>query len=482
MREALIERERLLAIAPHIIWPLRFVLPHERHLRPAWLIRLGLFLYDHLGGRKRLPASQGLRFDGTGLGAALKPGFTRGFAYSDCWVQDSRLVALNALSAREHGATILTRTRFLGAERVGGRWRVDLEDVATSARRSVTARCLVNAAGPWVAKVLGQTGQATDKHVRLIKGSHIVVPRLYPGEHAHMLQNADRRIVFTIPYDEQDFTLIGTTDVPIEGDPAKVAISREEIDYLCDLRQPVLHQAGGAGGCRLELCRGPAAYDDAAENASAVTRDYVLDLEGQGDQAPLLSVFGGKITTYRRLAEHALEKLAPYSAPGSPGPRPSPCRAATSPIWISSASSAGCRRATRSCRRRSPGVLAAPMARGCSASWAMPELRGSRRRSRRRAEPGRARLPGCRGMAKSADDVLWRRSKLGLHVPPGTRDVIEAVFQRAVPSAARKRAEQRSDRRVHAWLSRPVGSRAHLPAGKASCSIQPPVAGRQSRH
>ena len=437
VREALIERERLLGIAPHIIWPLRFVLPHEAHLRPAWLIRIGLFLYDHLGGRKRLPASEGVSFQGTEYGVALKPEFKRGFAYSDCWVQDSRLVVLNAMSAREHGAEILTRTRFAGAKRVDGIWQAELEDVPTGARRTVSARILVNAAGPWVAKVLHGLGQATDKGVRLIKGSHIVVPRLYPGEHAHMLQNPDRRIVFVIPY-EQNFSLIGTTDMPFEGDPAKVAISAEEIEYLCAsvsryFRRPVTPAeiVWSYAGVR-------PLYDDAAESAAAVTRDYVLDLEGAAGEAPLLSVFGGKITTYRRLAEHALQKLQPclrlegrswtaYEAlPGGDFPDLDIfgllLRLQTEYPFLPLdlvrrlARSYGTRSLAILGEATSPDELGQDFGGGVTAAELDYLVREE--------------------WARSADDVLWRRSKLGLHLPPDAREKIEAYLEKRLEPAA----------------------------------------------
>jgi len=429
VREALIERERLLAMAPHIIWPLRFVLPHERHLRPAWLVRLGLFFYDHLGGRKRLPASEGLRFDGRGFGEALKPSFTRGFAYSDCWVQDARLVVLNAMSARDHGATILTRTRFLGAERVRGEWQAELEDVETGAKRRVTARILVNAAGPWVAQVLGQAGQQTDKHVRLIKGSHIVVPRLYEGAHAHMLQNADRRIVFTIPY-EQGFTLIGTTDVPFTGDPAKVEIAQDEIDYLCACVSKYFVRQVTPADVVWTYAGVRPLYDDAAENAAAVTRDYVLDLEGE--TAAVLSVFGGKITTYRRLAEHALEKLAPFLGAGK--------------SWTSGETLPGGDIADLDVERLLAGLqarypfLPPEVARRLVRTYGtrVPRILGDARSLEDLGEDFGAGLRAAEldylateEWARSADDVLWRRSKLGLHVPAGAGERIEAYFRKA---------------------------------------------------
>jgi glycerol-3-phosphate dehydrogenase len=311
VREALMERERLLAMAPHIIWPLEFVLPHSRAQRPAWMVRMGLFLYDHLARRKRLPASRAVRFAAGGhpAGAILKPDYRRGFTYADCWVEDSRLVVLNALDAAERGAEILVRTKLVSARPEAGFWQAVIE--SDGIRRRVTARAMVNAAGPWVGDILSaKLGRNQAKSVRMVKGSHIIVPRLYAGDFAFILQNPDKRIVFAVPY-EHDFTLIGTTDIPHEGDPAAVTISAEETAYLCEsvsryFRTPVTPAdvVRSYSGVR-------PLYDDHAENASAVTRDYVLDVTGGNGEPPLLSVFGGKITTFRKLAEHALEKLLP---------------------------------------------------------------------------------------------------------------------------------------------------------------------------
>ena len=309
--EALAEREVLLRIAPHIIWPLEFVLPHEAHLRPAWMIRAGLFLYDHLGGKTSLPHSRSIALEPDGYGRGLKDEFTRGFAYFDGWVDDARLVVLNARSAVDHHATILPRTRCVSARRAGGEWQVELRGEG-NARRLVTARALVNAAGPWVKDVLErEIGVVTPGKVRLVKGSHIVVPRIHDRRHAYILQNPDRRIVFLIPY-QRDFTLIGTTDVPVT-DHEHPQASREEIEYLCAAasrytEQPVLPQSvvWNYSGVR-------PLYDDGSSNPSAVTRDYHLMLDrGQAGDPPLLSIFGGKITTYRKLAEHALEELSPW--------------------------------------------------------------------------------------------------------------------------------------------------------------------------
>jgi glycerol-3-phosphate dehydrogenase len=307
VREALQEREVLWGIAPHIIWPLRFVLPYHKGLRPAWLLRLGLFLYDNIGGRKLLPATITRKLDD----GILKPEFTKGFEYSDCWVEDSRLVVLNARSAAELGAVIMPRTECMSAARDGALWLLTLrdEDGTTSTLR---ARTLVNAAGPWVARVIGQVVRAnTQAKVRMVQGSHIVVPKLYDHDRCYIFQNADNRIFFSIPY-ERDFTLIGTTDQDYQGDPADVRISKAEIEYLCQgaseyFAKPVTPQqvVWTYSGVR-------PLYDDGASAAQEATRDYVLKLDAEEGQAAMLSVFGGKITTYRRLAEAALEKLAPH--------------------------------------------------------------------------------------------------------------------------------------------------------------------------
>jgi len=315
VRKALTEREILLRSAPHIIRPLRFVLPHDQGQRPAWLIRLGLFLYDHLARRELLPGSHGIDLRTHVAGKALKANFAKGFSYSDGWVDDARLVVLNALDAREHGATILTRTRCETVARQADHWRAILrktnDEQATAIE--VRAKTLVNATGPWAASFLHDTihGRA-GKKLRLIKGSHIVVKKLFDHPYAYIFQHPDGRIVFAIPY-EKDFTLIGTTDIDYHGDTDNIAITTEEIDYLCALVNRYLTQPltpadviWSYAGVR------PLVEDDSDEeneNASDVTRDYKLAFDH--DAAPLLTVFGGKITTYRKLAEEALAVIAP---------------------------------------------------------------------------------------------------------------------------------------------------------------------------
>lgn len=312
VRESLIEREQLLRAAPHIIRPMRFVLPHHRDLRPAWLLRLGLFLYDHLGGRKLLPATETLDLRRAPEGTPLKAAYKRGFAYSDCWVDDARLVVLNAMDAAGHGADIRTRTTVTSARRDKAFWTIGLTD-HKGAHTVVRARALVNAAGPWAARVrdmLEGTGPR-QADMRLVKGSHIVVPRFYEGAHAYIFQNADGRVVFAIPY-EKDFTLIGTTDIPVENDPdaqAVCTIKDEEVQYLCAAISTYFCHQVTPDDVIWHYCGVRPLYDDKAKDASAVTRDYVLTLDGDQKNAPVLSVFGGKITTSRKLAEHSMALL-----------------------------------------------------------------------------------------------------------------------------------------------------------------------------
>jgi glycerol-3-phosphate dehydrogenase len=309
VREALREREVLWASAPHIIWPMRFVLPHHKGLRPAWLLRLGLFLYDNLGGRKELPATavRDLRVDP--LGKVLKPGFSKAFEYSDCWVDDARLVALNAQDAALRGARIHTRTRVTAASRDGDAWAISTIDTETGRTQTVRAKMLINATGPWVSKVLtGSIGTNETHKVRLVKGSHIIVPRLYDDERCFFFQNTDGRIFFAIPY-EDDFTLIGTTDEDFDGDPETVSISEAEIDYLCAAASQYFAQDVKRETIVWTYSGVRPLYDDGASKAQEATRDYVLKRSGGNGEPALLNVIGGKITTYRRLAEAALEQV-----------------------------------------------------------------------------------------------------------------------------------------------------------------------------
>jgi len=305
VREALIEREVLLASAPHIIWPMRFVLPHSPTDRPAWLVRLGLFLYDHLGGRKRLPGTRTLNLGRAPEGVPIKDQYRKGFEYSDCWVDDARLVVLNAMDAAARGARILTRTACTSARREGDAWRVGFN--GPDGKETVLARALVNAGGPWVNDILTRVvGSNSRRNVRLVKGSHIITRKFWAGDHAYLVQNHDKRVIFINPY-EGDKALIGTTDIPYDGAPEQVAVDEAEIAYLLAAvnryfkrelrREDVVQSFSGVRPL----------YDDGAGNPSAVTRDYVFDLDANG--APLLNVFGGKITTFRKLAEHGVQRL-----------------------------------------------------------------------------------------------------------------------------------------------------------------------------
>ncbi|WP_157019006.1 glycerol-3-phosphate dehydrogenase [Mesorhizobium xinjiangense] len=307
VREALMEREVLWKNAPHIIWPMRFVLPHHKGLRPAWMLRLGLFLYDHLGGRRLLPPTRTLDMHSDPAGRPLKPLFRRAFEYSDCWVNDARFVVLNARDAADRGATIRTRAKVTHAERADGVWTVTVEAGGTV--ETVRARLLVNAGGPWVDEVLsGAVGRNDAHNVRLVQGSHIVVKQKFDDPRAYFFQNTDGRIIFAIPY-EDEFTLIGTTDRDYSGDPAEVAISDSEIDYLCEAASEYFSEPVRRQDIVWTYSAVRPLYDDGASKAQEATRDYVLTAEGGNGTAPLVNVFGGKITTYRRLAESTLEKI-----------------------------------------------------------------------------------------------------------------------------------------------------------------------------
>ena len=422
--EALRERERLVKAAPHVIHPLRFVLPHENAVRPWWMVRVGLYLYDMLGGRMTLKRSRSLRKTDTAFTAPLKGG-GRGFVYSDAFVDDSRLTVLNALDAADNGADIRVGTALDSARREDGVWHAALSDGS-----DVTARALVNAAGPWVAELLGRLGVNSAAGVRLVKGSHIVVPKLYEGDHAYILQLPDRRIVFAIPY-QGDSTEIGTTDIPVDR-PEDAVIDAGEIAYLCDaVNQHFAKQVTPANVTSTWSGVRPL-YDDGASEARAVTRDYVLELDTNG--APLLSVFGGKITTARHLAEEAIGKLAPALG-----------RAA--------------RRTTRT--RVFPGgdigafadFLAEIRHRwpflGDARSERMARAYGSMLRTMMasvvdEAGLGRAFAAGLteievrwmhdREWAGAPDDVLMRRSKLGLHMTPAERDAFAQWWRATYPS------------------------------------------------
>jgi glycerol-3-phosphate dehydrogenase len=446
VREALIEREILWQIAPHIIRPLRFVLPHHAGLRPAWLLRLGLFLYDHIGGRHLLPPTRSVDLAHDAVGKPLIANrYTKGFEYSDCFVDDARLVVLTARDAADRGADIRTRTKAVDIKQADGIWQVTVEKSQTKERATIRARALVNAGGPWVENVLAcGAGVNARAKVRLVQGSHIVVRKLYAHDRAYIFQNSDGRIVFVIPY-QDDFTLIGTTDRDYHGDPSQVKATREEIEYLCTAASEYLAKPVTPDEVVWTYSGVRPLYDDGASEAKAATRDYVFELDTPGG-APLLSIYGGKITTYRRLAEEALERLSPY---------------------------------LRSAKAREGWTGRSPLPGGDLDVSALPALTAELRRNypflteehaSRLAHAYGTRASKWLGVAKSladlgpsfgatltaseikylmaaewaltADDIVWRRSKLGLHLSAEEIAAIDAwiAAQRAQPENALREA------------------------------------------
>lgn len=430
VHEALAERELLLAAAPHIIWPLRFILPHERSIRPAWLIRLGLLLYDHLARRERIPGSEAVSLTGGPFGAPLRDVYRLGFSYFDCWVDDSRLVVLEALDAFERGADVRVGAKLVGARRDEGMWTAEIAD-ANGRIESVEGKILVNASGPWVSQTLEhRLGLQSKKHVRLVKGSHIVTRRLYEGEHAYILQRPDKRIIFAIPF-EREFTLIGTTDVVHEGEPGPVAISEEETVYLLDGVDHFFRRRIEPGDIVWSYSGLRPLHDDGSLQASVVTRDYAFDLDAPPGDAPALSIFGGKITTARRLAEHALDELAPFF----PQMRPAWTRHAVLPGGDLGAG--GFTAFLAEVLRRKPFLepqIAHRLARAYgSRVWRF--LEPARSMADLGADYGHglsdAELAYLRDheWARSIDDILWRRSKLGLHLTPAQKQALERAFE-----------------------------------------------------
>ena len=424
VREALAEREVLLAAAPHIIAPLRFVLPHDRALRPAWQLRAGLLLYDNLARRRTLPGSEQVELPGNPLGAPLDRRFKQGFVYSDCWVDDARLVILNALDARARGAQVRRNLRCVDAIAGPGRWNVVLQDVESGDARMVRAKVVVNAAGPWAGSMAREVlGLESRYKARLVKGSHIVMRRLYEGEHAYILQNADRRVVFVLPF-ERDFTLIGTTDVPFDGDPARVEIDAGEIDYLCAAVNHSFARQISPADVVWDFAGVRPLYDDGSDSASDVTRDYLL--ERHAGDAPALTIWGGKLTGYRLLAERVLSELKtdlPEFGPAWTAAAPLP-GGDLFPVGIA----AFIRRATRLWPFLPSEVVEGYVHRY---GMRMHQLLGNIS-----ALPGLGRelTPGLyereaefllrHEWALTADDILWRRTKLGLHA---SGDEVEAL-------------------------------------------------------
>ena len=427
VRESLIERERLLKAAPHIIWPLRFVLPHDKGLRPKWMLRLGLFLYDNLGGRKLLPATTTVNLRDGAHADFLQDRLTHGFEYSDCWVEDSRLVVLNCMDAKERGADIRTRTECTGLERGADSWSATLKD-ASGGEQRITARAIVNAAGPWVDAVLGKANPAAShQNLRLVKGSHLIFPKLFEGDHCYIFQNKDDRIIFVIPY-ERDFTLVGTTDQGFKGDPSGIDISPEESAYLCDAANEYLATKITPVDAVSSYAGVRPLYDDKSANNSTVTRDYVFELDDKDGQPPILSIFGGKITTFRKLAEHALAKLgglggeawtADAILPGG-GFDPDHVDA-----FIEECASrygflprATVRRLVRAYGMRIDAVLNEAQSTSDLGEHIGGDLYAAE-----------LEYLVTHEFALTAEDVLWRRSKLKLHLDAGAQAKVAAWFE-----------------------------------------------------
>ena len=441
VHESLAEREVLLRIAPHLVQPLRFVLPHVSALRPAWMIRAGLFLYDHLSRRASLPGSSWINLRKSPFGAGLKPEFGTGFSYFDCQVDDARLVIATARAAAARGARMLVRTDCVSARTKSGLWLVDLQERDSGARTTLGARALVNVAGPWVAPVRASIrGAKTGRRVRLIKGSHIVVPRVHEGGHAFILQNDDGRVVFVIPF-ERDYSLIGTTEVEIEAIPDSLDISQAETEYLCRAVDRYLTRPVRPGDVVWSFAGLRPLFGDTGTSPSAITRDYELDLDVTNDGAPVLHVYGGKITTYRRLAERALHTLKPH-LPYMKAPWTE-----TTPLPGGDVPSGDLHRLIDALARERPalpGDLLAALARR-HGTLATEVLAGARDTDALGPHFGAdlyAREVDYfmdREWARSADDVLWRRTKAGLRLSNQQRaSVSEYMQQRLRPVPAKQ--------------------------------------------
>jgi glycerol-3-phosphate dehydrogenase len=430
VREALVERERLWAIAPHIIWPMRFVLPHIRGLRPRWLLRLGLFLYDHIGGRKRLPPARSIRLHNHVAGGPLLPDLVHAFEYSDGWVDDARLVVLNARDAANHGATVLTRHAVTGLSRQNGAWQIVLE--SDGQMRTITARAIVNAAGPSVVRLLDAAQEPSEHKVRLVRGSHIVVRKMFDHDYAYFFQLPDGRIFFAIPY-ERDFTLIGTTDQDHDGGADKVEASDAEVAYLCEGVNRYFRKHISPDDVVWRYSGVRPLLEDGSNRPEAATRGYRFELSGDTGEAPLLSIFGGKITTYRHLAEEAVDRLAPLipalSGPAWTGNRPLP--GGDFPME-------GARQLQAKLIRDYPFLATETVDRIIKAYGTLAwDWLG---KAHTAGDLGRDFGHGLtaaevdflvkREWAVTAEDILWRRSKLGLHFSPEQHSALTSYLAR----------------------------------------------------
>ena len=435
VRESLQEREVLLKIAPHIIEPLAFILPHDKHMRPAWMIRMGLFMYDHIGGKISLPGSRTVMFPDAIYSAGLNPAIRRGFFYSDARVDDARLTLLNALSARAHGAEVRTRTRMVSGKRNADVWQIVLRNADSSEEWSVNARGVVNAAGPWVKQLLDDAVHVPMRaSVKLVKGSHIVVPRVHDQRHAYILQNDDKRIVFVIPF-EQNFSLIGTTDVSVDSVAEGHQISDAEINYLIRAVNRFLAKPLRASDVVWSYAGVRPLYDDGADNPAEITRDYVLKTDHADGKLPLLSIFGGKITTYRRLAEHAMAELKPYYPQLSTGWTDLEALPGGDIDSLEDLLQSLMKKfpslpidyLTRLARRH--GALTANLLKRVRAMSDLGELFGAGATLLCERE-----IDYCiqNEWARKPDDILWRRTKCGLHMDAAERERAARFIQARV--------------------------------------------------
>jgi glycerol-3-phosphate dehydrogenase len=434
VREALEERETLLNAAPHIVRPMRFVLPHDRTMRPVWMIRIGLWMYDHLGKRVSLPGSHTVAFPHIEFSAGLKPDIRSGIIYSDCRVDDARLTILTAMSAREKGATVLTRTKFTGGRRENGVWHAELQDMRTGARRTVTAAAIANVAGPWVSTVLqGVPHKPTGAKVRLVKGSHIVVPKVHSLGHACLLQNTDKRVIFVIPF-EGKWSLIGTTDVPVDTPEEAVDITEKETDYLIEAANRFLAKPISRADVVWTFAGVRPLYDDGKSDPSSITRDYTFELDEDGGKAPVLSVYGGKLTTYRCLAEAALDKLAPFLPP-------------LGPKWTLDAHLPGGDVRNYNAFRDEmfdrykgfPRDLLDGVVRrhGSRTPMVMGDVHSLEQLGRHFGAGLTEREIECLiadEWAETAEDILWRRTKCGLHMDAAQRQAVEDYLRSRKPA------------------------------------------------
>jgi glycerol-3-phosphate dehydrogenase len=430
VREALIEREVLMKSAPHIIWPLRFILPHHQGLRPRWLIRLGLFMYDHLGGRKILPPTRSVDLTIDVTGKPLKEEFTKAFEYSDCWVEDSRFVVLNARDAANKGAVIRTRTKVLSARRINNGWSIDIVGAGGNVE-TIEAKVLLNSAGPWVSEVLSSViGRNDPDKIRMVKGSHLVLDKLYDHDRCYIFQNSDGRICFAIPY-ENNFTLLGTTDEDHKGDPGKPEISEAETDYLLAavseyFKKPVTREMvrWAYSGIR-------PLYDDGASKAQEATRDYVLKIDEPDGQAPLLSVFGGKITTSRKLAEHALEKLSVFF-PNAKAPWNRDAQLPGGDLAVADVAAYVAERQKCYSFLKPANVERMFKAYGTEIDKILEGARFASDLGKFFGPVSEREIKHLREneWAVTADDILWRRSKLGLHMKPDEQSALKAYMDK----------------------------------------------------